>query len=263
MRGFRVLRALRPLRVIKRIPELKQVVNSLFRSMPTLGNVLLLLTMFWMVFGILGVQLFSGKFYFCNDTTVDFEGECSGSFTSLEDGVTAMRTWQKGPWSFDSIGAAVVTLFEVSTLEMWLDIMYLCLDSTGVGLQPRANSSPELALFFVIFILLGSFFMLQLFVGAIVTSYALLNEESGGTAFQSERQQAAVAKMVLRDDSEKFRPTYDFQKGLHPITIHPIFENTIVGCIVLNIMLMSLSHYDESKEFSNTCTSGSRVLGGC
>ena len=104
--------------------------------------------------------------------------------------------------------------------------------------------------------------MLQLFVGAIVTSYALLNEESGGTAFQSERQQAAVAKMVLRDDSEKFRPTYDFQKGLHPITIHPIFENTIVGCIVLNIMLMSLSHYDESKEFSNTCTSGSRVLGG-
>ena len=43
VRGFRVLRALRPLRVIKRIPELKQVVNSLFSALPTLGNVMLML----------------------------------------------------------------------------------------------------------------------------------------------------------------------------------------------------------------------------
>ena len=44
-----------------------QVVNSLFEAAPTLGNVILLLVMFWMVFGILGINLFKGKFYYCTD----------------------------------------------------------------------------------------------------------------------------------------------------------------------------------------------------
>ena len=105
--------------------------------MPTLGNVLMLLMMFWLVFGILGVQLFKGKFYFCNDDLVVYSGSCTGSFMStssnkyVDAGVVELglqeRKWSRGQWGFDNIGEAIVTLFEVSTLEMWLDIMYLCL----------------------------------------------------------------------------------------------------------------------------------------
>lgn len=60
VRSFRALRVLRPLRVISRIPELRIVVNSLFSSLPGLGHVLLVSTLFWCIFGILGIQLFSG-----------------------------------------------------------------------------------------------------------------------------------------------------------------------------------------------------------
>ena len=51
VRGLRVLRALRPLRVIQRVPELKLVVNSLFKAIPIIVNVLVLLAMFWLIFG--------------------------------------------------------------------------------------------------------------------------------------------------------------------------------------------------------------------
>ena len=58
IRALRTMRVLRPLRVISRVPELKVVVNALFKSLPGLGNVLLVSLLFWLIFGILGMQLF-------------------------------------------------------------------------------------------------------------------------------------------------------------------------------------------------------------
>jgi hypothetical protein len=241
VRGFRVFRALRPLRVIKRIPELKTVVESLFRSAPTLGNVILLLGMFWLIFGILGVQLFAGKFYFCNDGDARGVYDCAGTMVDEETGDLVVREWRKPiGWGFDNIGEAVITLFEVSTLEMWLDIMYLGIDSTGVDQQPLFEFAPEMAGFFVVFIALGSFFLMELFVGATVTSYNMINIEAEGSGMQSERQKQQVAKMVLKEGEDEPEIKYDFQMSLYKLTTNPVFENLIMMCIVLNIVLMAL-----------------------
>ena len=241
VRGFRVFRALRPLRVIKRVPELKTVVESLFRSAPTLGNVILLLGMFWLIFGILGVQLFAGKFYFCNDGNVAGAYDCVGSMVDEEAGEMVARKWSKPiGWGFDNIGEAAVTLFEVSTLEMWLDIMYLGIDATGVDQQPLFEYSPSIAGFFVVFIALGSFFLMELFVGATVTSYNMINSEAEGSVMQSERQKQQVAKMVLKEGEDEPDIRYDFQMGLYKLTTNETFANLIMMCIVLNILLMAL-----------------------
>ena len=254
VRGFRVFRALRPLRVIKRVPELKTVVESLFRSAPTLGNVILLLSMFWLIFGILGVQLFAGKFYSCNDGDVYGVLDCAGSFVDLETGSLVARVWDKPlGWGFDNIGEAVTTLFEVSTLEMWLDIMYLGIDAVGIGKQPLFEYSPGMAGFFVAFIAMGSFFLLELFVGATVTSYNMINIEAEGSGMQSERQKQQVAKMVLKETEEEPEITHDFQMSLYKLTTNPLFENLIMLCIVLNIVLMALglAPADMSDEYVN------------
>lgn len=58
LRGFRALRALRPLRMVSKNEGLKLVVNSLLRAIPALFNVILINLLFLLVFGILGVQLF-------------------------------------------------------------------------------------------------------------------------------------------------------------------------------------------------------------
>jgi len=57
LRALRTLRALRPLRVASRLEGMKLVVNSLFASLPPLGNVLLVCLLFYLIFGIMAVDL--------------------------------------------------------------------------------------------------------------------------------------------------------------------------------------------------------------
>lgn len=260
IKSFRVVRALRPLRVVKRIPELKQVVNSLFHAIPKLYNVLALLAMFWLIFGILGVQLFKGKFYACTDTNVIYELGCVGAgAVENDDGVIEISApgWVPPPWSFDNLGDAVITLFEVSTLEMWLDIMYLCVDAVGVGTAPNFEQNRVVQLFFVAFIMFGSFFLLELFVSAIVSSYSQLQEESSGQAFQSERQKRLVAQMVFRSPEGPYVADYEWQQTLYDWTINPgnimaqRFEQVVIACIILNMVVMAMYFDNMSSDFSD------------
>ena len=64
---FRVFRALRPLRFVARIPSLQVVVNSLIRAIPPLLHVLLVVAFIYLIFAILGVQLFEGRLSYCTD----------------------------------------------------------------------------------------------------------------------------------------------------------------------------------------------------
>lgn len=70
LRGFRALRALRPLRMVSKNEGMKIVVNSLLKSIPSLFNVMLISLLFLLVFGILAVQLFKGSMGYCNDSTM-------------------------------------------------------------------------------------------------------------------------------------------------------------------------------------------------
>lgn len=81
MRGFRALRALRPLKFVSKNEGIKTVVNALLESIPSLLNVLLIVLLFILVFGILGIQLFMGKMGYCTDDIISLKGECIGNHT--------------------------------------------------------------------------------------------------------------------------------------------------------------------------------------
>lgn len=69
LKALRTLRALRPLRVASRLEGMKVVVNSLFASLPALGNVLLVCLLFYLIFAIMAVDLLgvsAGRKDFCN-----------------------------------------------------------------------------------------------------------------------------------------------------------------------------------------------------
>lgn len=74
------------------------------------------------------------------------------------------RSWYNRPANFDNILRAVWTLFSISTTELWVDQMDACIDAVGVEQQPIRNSNPAVAVFFVVFMIFGAFFVLQLFV---------------------------------------------------------------------------------------------------
>ncbi len=104
IRVLRLLRALRPLRVINRAPGLKVVVQTLIGSLKPIGTVLLICGLFFIIFGILGVQLFSGKFHRCEGPTA---WNATDKLECLADG---NNTWLPPEYNFDHLGMVGYTV---------------------------------------------------------------------------------------------------------------------------------------------------------
>ena len=75
LRIIRTVRVLRPLRVVKNNPGLKCVINALFLSLESMKDIFLILIFVWILFAMLGVQLFKGRLYTCSDP--DFPADTS------------------------------------------------------------------------------------------------------------------------------------------------------------------------------------------
>ena len=68
----------------------------------------------------------------------------------------------------------MITFFEVSTLEMWPDVMYAAIDSTGPDQAPVKNNRIYVSVLFIVFIFITTFFVMNLFISVIVDKF---NEE--------------------------------------------------------------------------------------
>ena len=66
------------------------------------------------------------------------------------------------------LGEAYLVLFEIASLDMWSEVMYACMDISGKNLQPDVDSSWYFAYFFLVFVIFGSIFVLQLVVSVVV-----------------------------------------------------------------------------------------------
>ncbi|MBE7437890.1 MAG: ion transporter [Spirochaetales bacterium] len=165
----RLFRLLRVLRLLRALPALQILVNSLLKSIPSMGYVGVLLGLLFYIYAVAAVFLFGS-----ND-----------------------------PWHFKDLQTAFVTLFGVVTLEGWTDIMYIqmfgCNVYPGPGgeaecLHPRAMPVGG-AFFFISFVLVGTMVILNLFIGVIM---------NGMEEAKSEQEDARVAdlggKPDLKDD---------------------------------------------------------------
>jgi hypothetical protein len=146
---------------------MKLVVTALLSSMWAILNVIIVLVLVWLMFAILGVSLFGGKFYSCSNDSYDTKGKC-------ED---AGYTWKNTDSNFDNVAEAMLSLFIISSLEGWPDIMYNAVDSTEHKLAPEKDVNPFAAYYFIIFILIGSFFFLNLFIAVVYYNFKKSNGE--------------------------------------------------------------------------------------
>jgi hypothetical protein len=87
---------------------------------------------------------------------------------------------------------AMQTLFEMMTTEGWLDVMYNGIDARGVDLQPKKNYNPIFSIiFFCGFMVVGSQFILNLFVGVIIDNFNKIKviSETGGALLTSTQRE--------------------------------------------------------------------------
>lgn len=142
---------------------MKTVVTALLESIVHIINVAVVILVIWLMFSILGVNLFGGKFHYCSIDKLQY------SFAETCE--KAGGEWMRYDANFDSVPHSMLTLFIISTLEGWPDIMYQAVDATNIDQGPELNAAPYNAYFFVIFIFIGSFFFLNFFIGVIFLNY--------------------------------------------------------------------------------------------
>ncbi len=168
---MRTLRALRPLRAMAKMEGMKVVVNALVGALPSIFNVLLVCLIFWLIFAIIGVNTFMGRFYKCIDvnTGEKFSHEIIPNRSVCDN--EAGASWNNSRITFDNVGFAYLALFQVATFKGWIDIMNDAIDSVNIGQQPHRETNIYMYLYFVFFILFGSFFTLNLLVGVIIDKF--------------------------------------------------------------------------------------------
>ncbi|CAH0724968.1 unnamed protein product, partial [Brenthis ino] len=251
---MRTLRALRPLRAMSRMQGMRVVVNALVQAIPSIFNVLLVCLIFWLIFAIMGVQLFAGKYFKCvdmNHTTLSHEIIPDKNACILEN-----YTWENSPMNFDHVGKAYLCLFQVATFKGWIQIMNDAIDSREVGRQPIRETNIYMYLYFVFFIIFGSFFTLNLFIGVIIDNFNEQKKKAGGSLemFMTEDQKKyynAMKKMGSKKPLKAIpRPRWRPQAIVFEIVTDKKFDMIIMLFIGLNMLTMTLDHYQQSDTFS-------------
>jgi voltage-gated sodium channel len=131
---LRLARALRLLRLVSALPKLQLLVGALLKSLSAMGYVSLLLALLFYIYAVAGIHLF-GK---------------------------------TDPENFGSLGAALLTLFRVVTLDNWGEIFLLQLGQVS-GIKVTG--------YFVTFIVFGTMIILNLFIGIIMNSMSEMHAE--------------------------------------------------------------------------------------
>ncbi|NXG43485.1 SCN4A protein, partial [Psilopogon haemacephalus] len=260
IKSLRTLRALRPLRALSRFEGMRVVVNALVGAIPSIMNVLLVCLIFWLIFSIMGVNLFAGKFGKCINKT---EGDMpldSKIINNMSDcilyNVSGTFYWTKVKVNFDNVGAGYLALLQVATFKGWMDIMYAAVDSRECEEQPEWESNLYMYLYFVIFIIFGSFFTLNLFIGVIIDNFNQQKKKiSGQDIFMTEEQKKyynAMKKLGSKKPQKPIpRPLNKYQGFIFDVVSKQAFDVSIMILICLNMITMMVETDDQSQEKVN------------
>ncbi len=147
LRVFRVLKMLRLLRLFSVLPQMRQMIEAILYCILGMSSVLCLMLFIFYVSAVLVTILF-------------------GQHPDPQ-----MQEW------FGNIGASAYTLFQIMTLEGWSESI----------VRPTMALYPLAWLFFVPFIVISSFVILNLFVGIIVDAMANARKREGDEDYQNQQ----------------------------------------------------------------------------
>ncbi|GLE00221.1 hypothetical protein PINS_up008948 [Pythium insidiosum] len=283
LRSLRGLRTFRPLRMISRRPGLKLVVNALFEAIPAVLNVMFVCMLFYFIFSIIAVNYLKGALYSCQGDTFGGFSDAQTAFITRPKLWSAMTddekswftnttctttiqaatvvtsrivcecwgaTWGRVlPQHFDNVISAMLTFFELSTTEGWADVMMAAVDARGIDMQPERDNNTVWVFFFVAFILIGSFFVVNLFVGIIIDNFNRMKAALGGDFMLTEEQkkwiEAQKAASRVGPIRKLRRPNHRFRGPVFDIVRHNRFEWFIMVCIIINTILMGSQYFGQ------------------
>lgn len=202
---FRIIRALR---LISRNEGLKVGLQALIKAIPNVFRIVSIMILFFLMFGIVAVSFFKGTYFYCDTTEVQdsipgFSKEFS--ITNKWDCLNAGSIWMNRFYNFDNIINAMISLFVMCNVSSWQDFMYICAQVTEIDYTWKKWTQSYWVFFFIAFMVVGSFFLLNLFVGVVISSFNRQKDLLGGNTLLTEKQKEWIDThlVVLKSQPEK------------------------------------------------------------
>uniref|UniRef100_A0AAR2JVC1 Voltage-dependent L-type calcium channel subunit alpha n=1 Tax=Pygocentrus nattereri TaxID=42514 RepID=A0AAR2JVC1_PYGNA len=252
---LRVLRVLRPLRAINRAKGLKHVVQCVFVAIRTIGNIMIVTALLQFMFACIGVQLFKGKFYRCTDEAKHTPEQCKGTFVVYKDGdvshpMVRERHWLNSDFNFDNVLMGMMALFTVSTFEGWPALLYKAIDANGENHGPVYNYRVEISIFFIVYIIIIAFFMMNIFVGFVIITFREQGEAEFKNCELDKNQRQCVEYALKAQPLKLYIPKNPVQYKFWSMINSTGFEYIMFVLILLNTVTLAIQHYEQSKLFS-------------
>ncbi|KAK7880741.1 hypothetical protein WMY93_032625 [Mugilogobius chulae] len=235
---------------------LKNVVQCVFVAIRTIGNILIVTTLLQFMFACIGVQLFKGRFYSCTDEAKHTPDECKGTFVVYKDGdmdhpMVKERIWQNSDFNFDNVPMGMLALFTVSTFEGWPLLLYRAVDANAINRGPIYNYRVEISIFFIIYIIIIAFFMMNIFVGFVIITFREQGEAEFKNCELNKNQRQCVYYALKAQPIKIYIPKNPSQLKFWRIINSSQFEYIMFVLILGNTLTLAIQHYEQSKLFTS------------
>lgn len=253
VRILRLLRTLRPLRFISHNKSMKLLVTALLESVSGIINVLIVVVLIWMMFAILGINLLRDKMKYCH-IPVQITDYSIYQVRQSDCSLIPGATWSTYDTNMDNIGSSMLTLFILSTLEGWPNYMHQFLDATTEG--PVVESNPWIYIYFIIYIFVGTWFLLNLFIGVIFLNFRIADKKAKNQYLTDEQARWIEVQRLMLD----VKPNYASIRAPHSrlrkkiwlfVDKKPYLEYIVMPCIILNIVTMAMAYEGAPLEYDN------------
>lgn len=122
--------------------------------------------------------------------------------------------------------------------------MYNGIDAVDVGMQPIKDNSQTKIIYFITFIFIVSFFVLNMFVGVIVENFQNFHAQHGNEQNKIEHEKIIQRKQSMTDEVPYYARFSPWRERLHQLCINKYFDLIIAAIIGLNIFIMSLEFHE-------------------
>ncbi|XP_055311841.1 sodium channel protein para-like [Sitodiplosis mosellana] len=241
-----ILKALRPLSIVSRCSGLKMIAITISHQVRMLFNSLLVCAAFWLIFAIMGVQMFAGKFYECvanNQTRLDID------FVATRNACeTKQYEWTNGPVNFDNVIEAYLSLLQVASAKGWIRLIEDAVDSRDVYTQPLKDSNIYMFNYFVIFIVLGVFVCANLIIGILVRQILQRGNLSDLFSSSNKTTNAGVSHSNASNNAE---PAGNTSSKLAMLARNPYFDWVAFTICVFYMLALALDQYALDEVYAN------------
>ncbi|XP_015833195.1 muscle calcium channel subunit alpha-1 isoform X3 [Tribolium castaneum] len=253
---LRVLRVLRPLRAINRAKGLKYVVKCVIVAIKTIGNIMLVTYLLQFMFAVIGVQLFKGKFSSCTDRSKLTASECNGTYLIYLEGdinkpEMKERNWEPNPFHFDNVAKAMLTLFTVSTFEGWPALLYVSIDSNDENRGLIHNYRPIVAAYYIIYIIIIAFFMVNIFVGFVIVTFQNEGEQEYKNCELDKNQRNCIEFALKAKPVRRYIPKHRIQYKVWWFVTSRPFEYAIFMLILTNTITLAMRFHGQDKTYES------------